>query len=353
MCVIPILIPSYEPDNRLLLLLEELIKANITPVYIVNDGSDKHYDEIFNQALSIVGMHGKILNHDKNCGKGRALKTGFQSILTDIPEATGVITADSDGQHTVEDIKRIRDAMSADKDAFILGVRKFTGDGVPWKSRVGNELTRKVFRYASGTDVSDTQTGLRGIPRTFMKELLDVKGERFEFEMRMLITASKSKKITEIPIETVYDSANHHQTHFNTVRDSIRIYRILGEEFFKFLFSSLSSAVIDLILFSLFCALLEGFYPIIYAGIATALARMISATYNYLLNYKVVFKSSKSMGKSLCKYILLAVLQMGCSALLVTLAVWIFAEVPEVLLKVIVDIVLFFISYKIQQKFVF
>ncbi len=201
--------------------------------------------------------------------------------------------------------------------------------------------------------VSDTQSGLRGIPFKFMTELIDCKGERFEYEMQMLLECAGRYNLTEVPIKTVYDSKENHQTHFNPFKDSVRIYRILGRKFFKFVFASLSSFVIDILLFHLLVLLLKDSFAAFYVTIATVGARVISAIYNYLINYKFVFKSKAKKGTSLTKYALLAVIQMCLSAGIVTGIVMLFPGCRETLVKAIVDTVLFLISYSIQQKFVF
>ena len=352
---IPIIIPAYEPDERLLNLLRELAAEKAGPVILVNDGSGEAYKSIFAQASEILEKEasGVVLEHKINQGKGRALKTAFSYVLEEMPEAVGTVTADSDGQHTVSCICKIRDALLEQSDKLVLGVRTFDHDDIPWKSRFGNHVTEKVFSYVSGIHVSDTQTGLRGIPRAFMQELLDVKGERFEFEMRMLLETAGRYDIVEIPIETIYDSKENHQTHFHPVKDSIRIYKILGEKFIRYIFASFSSFLVDMVLFAVFCRLLKLHYPVIYVGAATVMARVVSAVYNYIINYKMVFRSKESVGRSGAKYVLLAVIQMACSAALVTLLVRWIHSIPEVVFKMVVDTILFFASYYIQQKYVF
>ena len=234
----------------------------------------------------------------------------------------------------------------------MLGVRRFDGEDVPWRSRMGNGITERVFAYVAGVHVTDTQTGLRGIPRTFMKELLDVPGERFEFETQMLLESAGNYPIIEVPIRTIYDSKENHQTHFNTLTDSVKIYRILGKKFMKYVFSSFSSCVLDLVLFTIFCGMFKGRTGN-YIAVSTVLARVISATCNYALNYKVVFESRKKVHTSGVRYLILALIQMGLSALLVTGGCGLLPTVPEVAVKVVVDGVLFFISYAVQQRYVF
>ncbi len=353
--MIPVVIPSYEPDERFPAILQDLKQAGLGPVVVVDDGSGEDYNGFFEQAEELVKpLGGVVLHHEVNKGKGRALKTAFTYILENMPEATGCITADSDGQHSVECIKKCMDALKENPDSLILGVRDFSGEDVPFKSRAGNTLTVKVFGYLCGLKVSDTQTGLRGISRDFMKELLDVEGERFEFETRMLVVTKDKYKIVEVPIKTIYDSKENHQTHFNPVKDSIRIYKIFGIIFAKFMFASLSSAAIDLVLFHVFCKLFILFIDTaIYAALATVAARVLSALYNYLINYKFVFSSGKQHSTSFPRYVLLAVIQMSLSAVLVTLFVALFPAVPEIGFKIPVDIVLFLASYYVQRRFIY
>ena len=349
----PIVIPAYEPDKRLLNLLQDMKEKELGPVIIVDDGSGEDYAELFAQAQEFVReLGGTILTHGVNRGKGRALKTAFAHILEDYPNAAGCVTADSDGQHTVECIQSVRQALEENPNKLILGVRRFDGEGVPWKSRVGNTITEKVFAYVSGVHVTDTQTGLRGIPRSFMNALLDVPGERFEFETQMLLESAGKYTILEVPIRTIYDSQDNHQTHFNPFTDSVKIYRILAWRFVKYTFASLSSCMIDLVLFAIFCRFLKG-KTYAYIAFSTVLARVISAVYNYLVNYKLVFGSKQKVAVSGLKYFVLAIAQMSLSALLVTAGSSILPFLPEVAVKAVVDTMLFFISYKVQQKFIF
>ncbi len=351
---IPVIIPSYEPDENLLKTIQKLLAADQNQdLIIINDGSGSEYDTIFSQAEALLCKQnrGVVLRHTKNMGKGRALKTGFSFVLKEDPELIGCVTADSDGQHTPEDIAKVTEALRLNPNSLVLGVRDFSSDDIPWKSSFGNRLTMKVLQYVSGLKLQDTQTGLRGIPSSFMKELLNIPGERFEFETRMLLESVDRYSIIEVPIQTIYESKENHQTHFRPFKDSLIIYSILGARFFRYIFASLSSSVIDLILFSVFCAFLKQ-RVIGYAAVATILARIISATCNYLMNYRFVFQSHAGVISS-GKYALLAVIQMSLSALLVTAGISTFPAFPEVVIKIIVDTLLFFLSYFIQRKFVF
>ena len=352
---IPIIIPAYEPDERMIGLLADLQEQGFQNIILVDDGSGKDYEDLFDRALNMIRSSGGVLlRHEVNRGKGRGLKTGFSYVLENCPDAIGVVTADSDGQHTAECIRSVMKRLAEKPDALVLGVRTFDGEDIPWKSAFGNRLTMRVLGYVSGVQVSDTQTGLRGIPRAFMRELLDVPGERFEFETQMLLETAGRYSIEEVPIRTIYDSKENHQTHFNPLKDSIRIYRILGAKFIKYIFASLSSSVIDLLLFALFCRVLRGRpLPLPYVAVATVLARILSATYNFAMNYKVVFRSSEKVGGSAAKYVLLAIIQMTLSAILVTGGTALLPLLPEVIVKAVVDTILFLISFYVQRQYIF
>ncbi len=346
---IPIIIPAYEPDNRMVELIRELKETFRGTIVVVNDGSGHQYDDYFN-AVSRLGC--MVLNHYTNLGKGRALKTAFNYCLDTFPNLIGCVTADSDGQHRPHDILKCIEMLDAHPEEMILGCREF-GKDLPWKSLVGNRITVKVCKWVCGVSVSDTQTGLRAIPKGYMIELMNIPGERFEFETRMLIESKNKYEIREVPIETIYDSKENHQTHFDPLVDSLRIYRLFFGQLLRFALSSLSSCVVDLVLFMVFCPLFKPVFGLYYITVATVLARIISATYNYLLNYKVVFRSEKKHTSSAKRYFVLAVIQMSCSALFTTWFVTLFTSLPEVVIKIVVDTTLFIISYIIQRKMVF
>lgn len=347
---IPVIIPSYEPDEKLITLLHALQTVGIRHVVVVDDGSSKAYARFFEQAADLENC--TVLYHAVNLGKGRALKTAFNYCLREFREAPGCVTADSDGQHTPTDIVACMQALCEHPESLILGCRDFDGPEVPARSSFGNKCTRQVLRYLLGLSVSDTQTGLRAIPASFMEKLMQVRGERFEYETNMLIeTKDLNISIVEVPVKTVYIEENR-SSHFNPVKDSLRIYLVFG----KFLFSSLSSSVLDLLLFQMFCVMLQraagSLKEIPYIVAATVCARVISAIYNFLINYRVVFKSRAGVAATIGKYALLAVCQMACSAFLVN-ALYGLIGGAEVLVKMPVDILLFFISFAIQREFVY
>jgi glycosyltransferase involved in cell wall biosynthesis len=212
-----VLIPAYEPDQHLVDIVAELRRQAPTwQVVVVDDGSAPRYSCVFTM---VAALGATVIAHDKNRGKGAALKTGFAWVRSHAPGET-VVCADSDGQHLVHDIVRV--ACAVHPATMVLGGRKFTGR-VPARSRLGNAVTRHVFRALSGIPVYDTQTGLRAYPHELLTWLCSVPGERFEYEFQALLRArTAGVRIVEVEIETVYD-LQRRSSHFRTVRDSVRI----------------------------------------------------------------------------------------------------------------------------------
>lgn len=152
------LVPAYQPDEHLLPLLESLRAAGFERV-VVDDGGGEAYRAVF----AAVPEGTAVLTHEGNRGKGQALKTGLSYIFDRYPPSAVVVTLDADGQHTVDDARRCAEAAEAAPDSLVLGVRTF-GRSVPLRSRMGNRLTRLVYRLSSGVRLQDTQTGLRAFP---------------------------------------------------------------------------------------------------------------------------------------------------------------------------------------------
>lgn len=181
-----IIIPALDPPDRLEDYVASLIENGFARIVLIDDGSGPDHQPLFSR-LSLR-PEVTVLRHAVNLGKGRALKDAFNYVLNTWPsDFSGVITADSDGQHTVQDVIRVQDELDKGKNTLILGTRDFSKENVPFKSRYGNRITSGVFRLLYGTYLQDTQTGLRGIPRAFLGPYMTLDGERFEYEMNMLI----------------------------------------------------------------------------------------------------------------------------------------------------------------------
>ncbi|MGI6696425.1 MAG: GtrA family protein [Christensenellales bacterium] len=352
-----ILIPSLHPDEKLGLYVQALVEHGFSRIVVVDDGSGPNYAHYF-EALK-ANPQCRVLGYAENQGKGHALKHGIRYILEHFPEAPGVITADSDGQHTAEDCLRVAGEMLRDPSRLVLGVRDFSQAHVPAKSMLGNRLTTFFFALLYGRWVSDTQTGLRGISRQIMPRMLDIPGERFEYEMNMLIyCAGWHIDFAKVPIDTIYLEENK-GSHFRPFHDSVRIYAQLFRNFFKFASASMLSTLLDMGLFTLLDkAILSLAFPwdagqggFQHVLLATAIARVCSALFNYKVNKVFVFRISKCKG-ALPRYALLvAVVLLASAALVNALNQWL--SIDRTLAKVFVDALLFFVNYRIQKSWVF
>jgi len=345
---VALLIPALDPGGHLIELLRSLEGRWSGPIVLVDDGSGRDARErVFPEAASMGCV---VVRHARNLGKGRALKTGFNECLLRWPGLLGAVTADADGQHLPEDILACARRMRERPDALVLGCRNFDDPSVPARNGMGNRITRTFMKLLCGVTVTDTQTGLRGIPASFLSDLLEVPGERFEFETNMLLeTRTRQVPISEVPISTVYIEQGR-QSHFHPLRDSIRIYALL----LKFCCASIVGFCVDIAAFAVFTRLL-GPFPLgeLAVTAATVPARVLSASVNFLLNRRVVFQSRKRAAGTAGRYAALCVLQMLASAALVTLVSGALPAVPVVGVKVVVDLLLFLLSFQIQRRWVF
>lgn len=334
-----ILIPAYEPSVRMLKLINQLKTICNYSVVIVDDGSGGAYSEI----LKLAGELGcTIVTHNKNQGKGQALKTGFQYIR-DHFEKDGVVCADCDGQHTPEDILRVAESIKVHQNCIVLGTRRFIGK-VPFKSRFGNSITRVVFSYASGVKIHDTQTGLRGFPPNMLAWLMEIPGQRFEYEMNMLLEAVPSGyDLYELDIDTVYLERNK-SSHFRPLQDSARVYLPI----IKFSLSSLLSALLDFTLLFI----IQLFTSSLFAAVLGA--RLCSAAFNYTSNRLYVFAGCKraAVKNSLPQYALLAVIVMLSNYGLIHVYNEII-HIPLFFSKILTEVSIFLFSFWSQRKFVF
>lgn len=332
-----VLIPAWNPAEDFCSFVAELFRVGFSVVVVVDDGSELSCRGVFD---SLAGSGAHVLRHTVNLGKGRALKTGFNFILDRFPHLLGVVTADADGQHRVEDVVRVAEALEISPRRTVLGCRQFVGT-VPMRSRFGNSVTRWVFRFVTGKSVSDTQTGLRGFPVALLPELMGLPGERYEYEMTVLGHLCRSgSTVVEVPIATVYLDGNQ-SSHFDPVRDSMRIYFVL----LRFYASSLVASGIDFVGFSVTFALTHDVLTSFVVGRLSSLA-------NYLLNKRYVFHSDTPIGGSLGRYYLLAVVMAAVSyGSIRGLAAYFGWNVFAA--KVVVETLLSLASFAVQRTFVF
>lgn len=344
-----IVLPSLNPDKKFSAVVKGLLASGFENIIIVDDGSDGAHKYFF-EAAAHPQCH--LCVHPVNRGKGAALKTAFRYVLENLPVVKGVITIDGDGQHLLPDVIACGEKMLAFGDKVILGCRDFNKPGIPPRSVAGNKTTSRLFRFCYGIRLSDTQTGLRAIPRQYLERFCGIEGERFEYETNMLLQMKRMGiGFAEQPIETVYDPEDY-GSHYNAIKDSWRIFKVM----FKFLVSSLSSLLVDMGLFYLVMRLFASRLGPCAELVATAVARACSSFFNFNANHKVVFNNKGSYRRALLRYYCLCIPQMLVSAGLVTLINHLLgnsAPIIATLIKLVVDTALFFISYTIQREWVF
>lgn len=337
-----ILIPAYNPDERLTGLVRELAEHGFATIAVVNDGSTME-----TAARVFAGLEQEklclIRTHALNMGKGAALKLGLDCIYSRYPQCPGVITVDADGQHCIADILNVARERLEHPDALILGTRCFDEAGIPFRSRIGNKMTRLLMRLFLGIAIRDTQTGLRAIPRRLIPELLNLASNRYEFELEMLILAKhRGVPIREIAIRTIYLNGNE-SSHFNPLLDSVKIYFVL----FRYILSSAATALFDYLVFLLVLPLTGGSILL-----STYLSRAAALCVNYTLVRNLVFDSRTALRRTFPLYLLLVCISGFFSAMIV-MGLKSALGLDERLGKLLAETVLYLINFLIQRDFIF
>lgn len=353
MNIVPI-IPSLDPDYKLIRLIDDLVKARYKKIIVIDDGSkNKKIFKKISKNKNVI-----LLTHEINKGKGVALKTAYKYYKDNLMEDfKGVITLDSDGQHSVFDILNISNNFD---DNFILGTRLFNTKETPFRNKLGNRITSFIFKLFYHVYLKDTQTGLRCIPNRLIDLSLNSKGERYEYEINVLIDLVKNKeKINEIDIKTIYLENSNLNSHFNPLRDSFKIYKVMFQRvkdkkmnnFFKYVLVAISSFIIDQLLFNIFNFSLDKLIGLEAIIMATILARILSSLYNYYLSSRKIFKNYSK--KILLKYYLLVVFNMFLSSIIVYLINKFIIPDYVSIVKIVVDFLIFILNYFISKRVIY
>ena len=351
-----VIIPCYEPPFVVNDYVKELTSYENVEVVAVNDGSVKEFDRVFDALRTIDKC--TVISYEVNQGKGHALKVALEYCKNNYSVEDNFVTADCDGQHYVKDVLNCAKSANENKNSLILGVRDFSLPQVPKRSKFGNINTRRMFSFLYGINISDTQTGLRAFNYTLIDDLLAIKGERFEYEMSMLIQMPrKNHNIVEVPIDTVYEKKQddvNTRSHFKTFEDSVKVWGVLLGNMANFIIAGLLAIIIDLGLFSL----------LYYAGfkflgdnvetrtlLSAVIARVCSSIVNFLVCKNVVFHTSNKF--SSVRYYALWFMQLGASYLFTYFVGNLLLSSLLVLVKGVFDTLIGLLSYKIQQLWVF
>ena len=334
-----VVIPAYNPGPELPQLVGQLLQRKLEAIAIVDDGSGVSYRQYFDEAAAWPGV--RILRHAVNLGKGAALKTGINAVLCDYPDIGTLVTADADGQHHPDDILAVAKYGAEHRHALVLGARRFSR-GVPFRSRLGNGLTKWIMRFVIGQRLSDTQTGLRCIPSCLRATLLQLPHQGYEFELDMLLECRKQGiAIAEIPIRTIYIAKNK-SSHFNPVFDSMRIYFVL----LRFAAVSFVTSALDNLVFS----------AVFFAGGGLALSqasgRVAAVLFNFNVVTRVVFQTTGHRTRQLVEYLMLVMLSGAASYGLIRVAVAIFG-MKVLVAKIGAESLLFLVNFLVQRDVIF
>ena len=333
------LIPAYNPTEHLVPLVRGLAAEDFAAVIVVNDGSEPEYFQYFNEIEGIDRV--TVLRHAVNLGKGATLKTGMNHVYCRFEDFAGVVVVDADGQHRVADAVKVADRLKSQPESLIMGVRAFDG-AVPLRSRFGNRLTCGVFRVLTGKKLSDTQSGLRGIPKIMFPGLLKLSTNGYEFELDMLLACKYTgRSIVEQPISTVYLQGNK-SSHFNPIIDSMRIYFVL----LRFTLASLLTTVIDYTVFIFVYNLSASI------SASQASARLIAMGFNYAAVKKAVFYSEKTVANTFPKYFALVCVSGFVSYLLIK-GLSVYTSLPVLAAKIFAESIVFLANFAIQRDFIF
>lgn len=311
-----LIIPAYQPDLNLVKLVRLVHAKSDLHIIVVDDGSDADKKVIFDKLEGLA----TVLTHEHNQGKGQSLKTAYAYIL-ERGTYGSIVTADADGQHKIWDIFRVVNQSQEHPGTLILGARAFSG--------------------------SDTQTGLRAFTTNLLPFMLEVDGQRYEYEMNVLLAASKSFPIVEVPIETVYINDNE-GSHFRPIRDGLMIYK----DMFKFALSSLSSFIVDYLVYAFFLFVMMAVPISLRILLANGIARVTSSIFNYSTNKHLVFKNKDSVAKTGSGYFGLALGLFILDTLFIRLFYTAFG-LNLLISKIVVGFLLFLVSWVIQKKVIF
>lgn len=346
-----VIIPALNPMPTLIYFIKTLLADGVPQIIVVNDGSDTSFNDIFRKVSQL--KHCTVLNHGTNHGKGRALKTAFAYFIDHYSYLDGVVTADADGKYNVNDILGICERLSLNQNFLILGVRNLNENNSPKLKYMSNLLATRIFQLLYGSNLEDTQTGLRGIPGNELIWMLQMNGERYEYEMNMLIKSSHHNlSFLTVPINSMY-LYNNLGSYYSTVKDSFSIFISLISGFIQYSGSTLVTAFFDVLSFFLLNSIvLTSLSASVRIFLSTAIASFVASIFNFLMNRKLVFADKSKLSSSAVRYCIIWILQMLiCYSLVYSVSMY--YKINALIIKILVDSISSVVNYQIQLRWIF
>ncbi|NLL12105.1 MAG: DUF2062 domain-containing protein [Fibrobacter sp.] len=201
------------------------VKRYKEPIIVIDDGSTDGTGDILCNTDGI-----QLIQFDRNRGKGAALKAGFH--LATKSGFTHAITVDADGQHLPEDIGLLIKCINEDPEALWTGER--SGDGhYPLSYSFGNWICRFWCYLSTGLTLKDPLCGFRAYPLEYVNNLQYRTGDRFEFELEVLLIAAWNHlSVKTVPVHIFNSTEKKIISHFRPFYDFARIVRSMGTLFF-------------------------------------------------------------------------------------------------------------------------
>lgn len=225
-----VIVPAYDAAKSLRAVILDLRDAlpEVPEILVVDDGSRDDTARIARD------LDVRVIVHERNRGKGGALKTGLAEaarLKFDV-----AMCVDADGQHPAASAREVLYG-STDPRALVLGVRDLVRDGAPPKNRWSNGISNHWLSRFVGRKLHDTQCGLRRYPVTPTLGLR-TRADGYAFEAEVLLRAAAAGlPIIETPIKVHYPPENERITHFDSVRDPARIIGVVLRTVFELRFA--------------------------------------------------------------------------------------------------------------------
>ena len=210
-----VLIPTYNNATTIANVISDVLQYT-DDLCLVNDGSTDNTLDII-KGFPLVKLH----SYEQNQGKGWALRQGFEFARQQGYDYA--ITIDSDGQHYAKDLPTLLNALEEDSNAIFIGARNMEQSSVPGKSSFGNKFSNFWFRFETGIDLPDTQSGYRLYPIRRL-EKMHFFTVKYEFEIEVIVRAAwNGINVKCVPVSVYYPPADERITHFRPFQDFSRI----------------------------------------------------------------------------------------------------------------------------------